>query len=168
MTDDIVNDTIDFHTTNTVLDQYPDVRDPLVVGFFLSGQCAVAWLLLGLEDAHSRQREALKPTILPKDTPVWQTILGVIGNPFVMDSSCIGGAQEPDPPGCIDEQHILDGMVFLFATVVDFLLIGIFRSCYRSFRAIMAKKGGASGSSSVVSACNWAANSAAVRAGSTP
>ncbi len=57
-------------------------------------------------------------------------------------------------------------MVFLLATVVDCLFISIFRSCYRSFRAIMAKKGGASGSSGVVAACNWAANAAAVRAGS--
>lgn len=161
-----MDDTIDFHTTNTVLNQHPDVRDPLIVGFFVIGQCAVAWLLLGLEDDHSWQRETLKATILPKYTSFWQTILGLIRNPFIMHSSCIGGAQEPDPPTRIHQQHILERMVFLLATVVDFLLISVFRSCYRSFRAIVAKKGGASGSRCTVSACKWAANSAALRAGS--
>jgi hypothetical protein len=166
VTDDIVNDPIDFHTANTMLDQHPDVRYPLVVSFFVIGQCSVAWLLLGLEDDHARQREALKATILPKHTPFWQVILRFIRNPFIMGFACIGGAQEPDAPVRIHQQHILDRMVFLLATVVDFLLIAVFRSCYRSFGSIMAKKGGASGSRSAVSACNWAANSAAVRAGS--
>jgi hypothetical protein len=164
--DDIVDDTVDFYTATTVLDQHPDVRDPLVLGFFVISQCAVAWLLLGLEDRHSRQREALKATILPKHTSFWQTILGFIGNPFIMHSSCIRGAQEEDSPTRIYQQHILDRMVFLLATVVDFLLIGIFRSCYRPFRSIVAKKGGASGSSCSVSVCKWAASSAALRAGS--
>ena len=166
MTDDIVNDSIDFYTANTVLDQHPDVRYPLVVGFFLIGQCAVAWLLLRLEDDHSRQRKALKPTILPEHAPFWQTILSFVGDPFIMHFPYIGRAQEPDVSSRIHQQHILDRMIFLFATVVDFLFIAVFRSCYRSFGAILAKKGGASGSIGVVSACNWAANSAAVRAGS--
>ena len=79
MTDTIVDNPIDFHTTNTMLDQHPDVRNPLVVGFFIISQCTLAWLLLGLEDRHSRQREALKATLLPKDTSFWQTVLGCIG-----------------------------------------------------------------------------------------
>ena len=167
MTDDIVNDPIDFHTANTVLDQYPDVRYPLVVGFVLIGQCAVAWLLLRLEDDHPRQCKSLKTTILPQHAPFWQTILGFICYPFIMRFSFIGRAQEPDASSRIHQQHILDRMVFLFATVVDFLFIAVFRSCYRSFCSILAKKGGASGSRCAVSACNWTANSTAVRAGST-
>lgn len=166
MTDDIVDDTIDFHTANTMLDQHPDVRDPVIIGFLLLGQCAFGWLLLGLEDNHARQREALKTTILSQHTPVRQVILGFICNPFIMGFAFIRGTQQPDAPIRVDQQHILDGMVFLFATVVDFLFIGIFRSCYRSFRSIVAKKGGASGSTSADSTGSCAANSAAVRAGS--
>ena len=161
-----MNDTIDFHTANTVLDQYPDVRYPLVVGFFVIGQCSVAWLLLGLEDDHARQRKALKATILSKHAPLWQRIPSLIGNPFIMGLPFIRRAQEPDRAPRIHHQHVFDRMVFLFATVVDFLFIGVFWPCYRSFGAVMAKKGGASGSRSAVSTCNWAANSAAVRAGS--
>jgi hypothetical protein len=168
VTDDIVNDPIDFHTANTVLDQHSDVRNPLIVGFFVIGQCTVAWLLLRLEDDHPRQGKSLKPTILPEHAPFWQTILGFIRYPFIMRFTCIGRTQEPDASSRIYQQHILDGMVFLFATVVDFLFIAVFRSCYRSFGSILAKKGGASGSRCAVSACNWAANSTAVRAGSTP
>lgn len=153
MTDDIVDNPIDFHTTNTVLDQHPDMRYPLVVGFFLIGQCAVAWFLLGLEDDHTWQREPLKPTILPQHAAFWQAILSFIGNPFVMRFAFIRRAQEPDPPVGIHNDDILDGMVFLLATVVDFLLEGIFRSCYGSFGCIVAKKGGASGSSGVGAAC---------------
>jgi hypothetical protein len=141
MTDDIVDDPIDFHTANTVLDQHPDVRYPLIVGFFLIGQCAVAWLLLGLEDDHARQGEPLKPTILRQHAAFWQAILGFIRNPLIMRFAFICRAQKPDAPSRIHQQHILDGMVFLLATVVDFLLISIFRSCYRSFGAIVAKKG---------------------------
>jgi hypothetical protein len=142
------------------------VRYPLVVGFFRIGQRAVAWFLLGLEDDHAWQSEPLKPTILPKYAPFWQAILGFISNPFIMRFPFIGRAQEPYTPGRIHNEHIFDGMVFFLATVVDFLLISIFRSCYRPFGAIVAKKGGASGSRCTVSACKWAANSTAVRAGS--
>lgn len=167
MPDNIVNDPIDFHTTNTVLDQHPDVRDPLIVGFFVIAQCAVAWFLLGLEDRHTGQGKPLKPAILPQHTAFWQAILGFFRNPFIVRFPCIGRAQEPDAPSRIYQQHILDRMVLLLATVVDCLLIGIFRSCYRPFGAIVAKKGGASGSNGVGSACNCAANSVAVRAGSS-
>lgn len=161
-----MDDTIDFHTTNTMLDQHSDVRYPLIVGFFFITQPAVAWLLLGLKDRHPRQRETLKPAILPKHASFRQTILGLVRNPFIMHSSCICSAQKPDPPTRIHQQHILDRMVFLLPAVVDFLLIGIFRACYRSFGSIVAKKGGASGSRYSVSSCNRAANSAALRAGS--
>ena len=165
MTDDIVNDPIDFHTANTVLDQHPDVRYPLVIGFFVIGQYAALRLLLRLEDDHPWQGKSLKPTILPEYAPFWQTILGFICYPFIMHFPFIGRTQEPDSASCIHQQHILDGMVFLLATVVDCLLIGVFRSCYRSFGSIVTKKGGASGSSCAPSVRSWAANSAAVRAG---
>lgn len=149
-----MNDTIDFHTANTVLNQHPDVRYPLVVRFFVLGQCAVAWLLLRLEDDHARQGETLKARILPQHTSFWQAILGFIRNPFIMSFACIRGAQEGDAPTRIHHQHIFDGMIFLLATVVDFLLICILRTCYRSFCAILAEKRGASGSLSTVSARN--------------
>ena len=166
MTDDVVDDTIDFHTTNTVLDQHSDVRNPLIVGFFLIGQCSVVRFLFWLQDDHAWQCETLKTRILPQHTAFWQVILGFIRNPFIMSFAFICGTQEPDAPVRIHHQHIFDRVVFLLATVVEFLFIRIFRSCYWSFRAILAKKGGASGSLGSISVFKWAANSAAVRAGS--
>lgn len=157
---------IDFDTANTVLDQHPDVRDPLVVRFFLCTQCAAPWLLLGLKDRHSGQCEALKATILPKHTALWQSILGFICDAFIMHSSDIGRAQEHDPPIGVDQQYILDRMVFLFAAVVDFLLLTILGSCYWPFGSIVTKKGGASGSSVNVSLCKRLVSSAALREGS--
>lgn len=165
MTDNIMDDPIDFHTANTVLDQHPDMRYPLVVCFFLLGQCTVTWLLLGLEDDHARQCEPLKTRILSQHTPFWQAILGFIRYSFIVGFPFIRVAQEPDAPTRIDQQHIFDGMVLVLAAIVDFLLICILRPCYRSFCAILAEKRGASGSSSISSARNCSANSAAVRAG---
>lgn len=141
MTDDIVNNPIDLHTTNTMLDQHPDVRDPLIIGFLLLRQCTFGWLLLGLQDEHPRQREALKATILPQHAAFRQPILGLVRDPFIVRFAFVSGAQKPYRAGCIDDDHILDRVVLLLAAVIDFLLIGIFRSCYRSFRSIVAKKG---------------------------
>src|SRR5207249_474804 len=156
----------DLDTTNTVFHQHADMRYPAIVGFLFVGQRSFGWLLLGLQDDYARQRETLKPTILSQNAPLRQLILRFIRNPFIMRFPFIRGAQEPDGPVCIHNHHVFDGMVFFLATVVDFLFIGISRPRYRSLCAIMAKKGGASGSTSAVSACNWAVNSAAVRAGS--
>ena len=166
MPDDIVDNPIDLHTTNTMFNQHADVRDPLVLGFFLVGQAAIAWLLLGLQDAHAWQGEALEPTILPQYAAFRQLVLGFVGNPLIVRFPCIGRAQKPDPSRCIHQQHVLDSMVFLLAAIVDFLFLCIFWSGYRSFGTIVAKKGGASGASCAPSACNWVANSVAVRAGS--
>ena len=160
-----MNDPIDFHTANTVLDQHHDMRYPLVVRFFLLSQATIAWLLLGLEDNHAWQCEPLKSRILRQHTPFWQAIPGFIRDPFIVGLPCIGDAQEGDPPSRINDQHIFDGMVLLFATRVDFLLIVILWTCYRSFCAIMAEKRGASESISISSARNCSASSAAVRAG---
>jgi len=141
VTDDIVDNPIDFYTANTMLNQYPDMRYPLVVSFFLLSQAAVAWLLLGLEDDDTRQCETLKAGILCQHTSFWQALLCRIRNPFIMGFTRIGRAQEPDPSRRVDQQHILDGVVFLLATGVDFLLIVIFWPCYRSLCSLMAKKG---------------------------
>ena len=149
-----------------MLDQHSDVRYPLIVGFFLSTQRAALRLLLGLEDDHTWQSKALKATILSKHAALGQFIPRLVGNPFIMHPPCIRRAQKGDPPARIDDQHILDRMLFLLAAVVDFLLVGIFRTRYRTFGCIVAKKGGASGSTDSVSCCKRVANSAALRAGS--
>ena len=149
MTDDIVNNPINLDTTNTMLHQHADMRYPAIVSFFVVRQPSFGWFLLRLKYDHTRQAEPLKPSILPQHAALWQLVLGFIGNPFIMGFAFVCRAQKPDAPVRIDQQHILDRMLFLLATVVDCLLIGIFRSRYRSFRAIVAKKGGASGSSSL-------------------
>jgi hypothetical protein len=152
MTDDIVNNTIDLDTTNTVFHEHANMRYPAIVGFLVFGQRSFRGLLLRLENDHARQREALKPTILSQDAAAGQRIPRLIRNPFIMRFPCIGGAQEPYRPIRIHYHHVFDRMVFLFATVVDFLFISVFRPRYRSFGAIMAKKGGASGSADATSA----------------
>src|SRR5262249_6915169 len=167
VTDNIMDDTIDFHTSNTVLDQHPDVRYPPVIGFLIICQRSVAWLLLRLKDIHSWQSEALKSTILRQHTSIRQLILSFICDAFVVYSPGVCRTQEPYAPTRIHDNHIFDRMVFLLAAVVDFLFFGIFRSRYWPFCGILAKKGAASGSLSTISTRIWAANSDALRAGSS-
>jgi hypothetical protein len=163
--DYIVDYAIHFHTTDTMLNQHSDVRDPAIVCFLVLGQCAVAWLLFGLKDDHIWQGETLKASVLPQNAAFWQPILGFIRYPFIVYFASIRGAQKPNTSSCIYNQHILDSVIFLLATVVDFLLLCIFWSCYRSFCSVVTEKRGASGSSSTISSRNRAASSAALRAG---
>lgn len=167
MTDDIVDYAIDFHTTDTMLDQHSEPRYPAILGFLVLRQRAIAWLLFRLKDGHFRQGETLKATILPQHAAGRQLILGFIRYPFIMHFAGICGAQKPNTSSRIHDEHILDGMLFLLAAVVDFLLLCIFWSCYRSFCAVVTEKRGASGSRSSVSSRNRTASSAAVRAGSS-
>ncbi len=71
MTDDIVNNTIDLDTANTMFHKHADMRYPAIVSFLVIGQRSFSWLLLGLDDDQARQREALKATILSQDASLW-------------------------------------------------------------------------------------------------
>ena len=165
MTNNIANNPIDLYATNTMLNDDSDMRYPLVICFLFRRQCAIARSLLWLEDRYPWQRKSLKARILGEDAAFWKIVLRLVGNTFIMRLSFIGGAQETDRSRRIHQKHIFNRMVTRLTAVIDFLLIRIFWSCYRSFRAIMAEKKGASGSVSTVSARNRSASSAAVRAG---
>jgi hypothetical protein len=165
MTNDIVNDTIAFHTSDTMLDMYADSRNAFVFRLFFGGQCAFWWFLLWLHDGYSWQAEALECAILCQLATFGQLILRFVRNPFVMRFPFIGGTQKADIAGLIDYHHIFDRVIFLFAAVVDSLFLVIQGSCYRPFGAIMIKRG-ADSSSRAGAAWSWAANSDAVRAGS--
>lgn len=96
----------------------------------------------------------MKSGILSEHTPIWQLILRLVGDAFLVRFPFIRRTQKANALLGIDEYNILERMVFLFAAIVDFLLVPVFRSRYRPFDAVLAKKGGASGSAGVVSARN--------------
>ncbi len=166
MTDDIVNNTIAFHTSDTMLDMHADSRYAFVFRFFFGGQGAFWGFLLWLYDCYSWQGKALECTILCQLAAFRQLILRFVRNPFVMRFAFIGGTQKADIAELIDHQDIFDRVILLFAAVVDGLFLVVQGSCYRPFGAILIKRGAAS-SSSTAAIWMWAANSAAVRAGST-
>lgn len=165
MTDDIVNDTIAFHTPDTMLDMHADSRNAFVFRFFFGGQGAFWWFLLWLYDCHSWQGKALECTILCQLAAFGQLILRFVRNPFVMRFPFISGTQKADIAGLINHQDIFHRMILLFAAVVDGLFLVVQGSGYRPFGAILIKRG-AESSSSAGAAWSWVANSAAVRAGS--
>jgi hypothetical protein len=160
-----MNNAIYLDTTNTVLNQYPDVRNPSVLAFLFVRQASFRWFLLRLQDNHSRQVKPLKTRILRQDASFWQAIACLIRYALIVSFSFIRQAQEAYRPVPVNEQNIFDRVFLFLPAVIDFLLLAIFWSCYRSFCAIMAEKRGASGSISTASARNCSASSAAVRAG---
>lgn len=163
-----MDNSIHFYSTDTMLDQDSDVRYPLIIRLLFRCQAAIAWLLLRLEDDYSWQCKALKARILCQHTAFWQFVLRLIGDPLIMRLPFIRGTQKADGSAGFHQKYIFHGMVVRLATIIDFLLICIFRPCYRTLRAILTKKGGASGSLGGGTACRYAWSSLLVRAGSTP
>jgi hypothetical protein len=79
---------------------------------------------------------------------------------------CIRGTQEADVTGLIDHEEVLDPVALLLAAVVVLLVLRIDGAVDQSLSAIMPKRG-AVDLPSVACVANIAANSAAVRAGSS-
>src|SRR3712207_3284799 len=76
-----------------------------------------------------------------------------------MPFSWMGSTQKADHTDLIDQQHVLDAVIFFLATVIFRLFIGIYWSLDGTFCAIMIKKGlrsGAVASGSVTSVARWA------------
>ena len=165
MTDHIVNDTIAFHTSDTMLDMHADSRNAFVFRFFFGGQSAFWWFLLWLYDCYSWQGKALECTILCQLAAFRQLILRFVCNPFVMRFPFIGGTQEANMTGLIDHEEVFDRMALLLAAVVVLLVLGIGWAVDRSLRTIMPKRGEKE-TSSVRLAASITANSSAFRAGS--
>ena len=75
-------------------------------------------------------------------------------------------AQAAHVTGLVDHEEVFERVTLLLATVICLLLFGIGRAVDRTFGAIMPKRGVAD-PPSVECVSNIAANSAAVRAGSS-
>lgn len=115
---------------------------------------------LRLEDCDARQEKSLEALILLQATA---------GGPGIACQLCnalTGVTQEATVTRLSDHEEGFECMTLLLATVILWLLFGIFRAVDRTFGAIMPKRGVVDlRSGACVS--NIAANSAAVRAGSS-
>ena len=123
-------------------------------------------VFLGWTIVTSWQEESLEALILIQTTAGWQGIARQLCQALIRGFAFIGVAQEAHVTGLIDHEEVFERVAFLLATVIFLLLFGIFRAVDRTFGPIMPKRGVVD-LPSVACVLNIAANSSAVRAGSS-
>jgi hypothetical protein len=84
----------------------------LVGQVLLQGQLPTAGLLRRHEDRHLREREGQEAQILQQPTPRREWVGSGLRNAQIMGTATVGVAQKEDDEQSIDEQDILDGVIF--------------------------------------------------------
>jgi hypothetical protein len=121
---------------------------------------------LGLDDRDVLQAESLEALILIQTAARWQGIPSQFCQALIRGFAFIGVTQEAHMTGLVDHQEVFERVTLLLATVIFLSLFGIGRPVDRTFGAIMPKRGVVA-PPSIGCVANIAANSAAVRAGSS-
>jgi hypothetical protein len=112
------------------------------------------------------QAESLEALILIQTAARWQGIPSQLCQALIRGFAFIGVAQEAHVTRLVDHEEVFERVTLLLATVIVLWLFGIGRAVDRTFGAIMPKRGVVE-PPSVACVSNIAANSAAVRAGSS-
>lgn len=165
--DFVFHDPIAFYPANSMFDPDADGRDPTIGRFFRRSELPATRGFLGLEDRDPMQEESLEALILIQTTAGWQRIALQLCNALIRGFPFIGVAQKENVTGLINHEEVLERVTLLLATIILFLILGIFWALDWSFGPVLHKRGGDEGLSDwcVVSI---AAKSPAVRAGSSP
>ena len=164
--DSVFHDSVAFHSTNGVFNSNSDGGNTTIGCLLRRGQFSSTRGFLGLEDCHTRQVKSLEALILIQATAGWQGIACQLCHALIrgLPFTCI--AQEAHVTGLVDHEEVFQRVTLLLPTVIFLLLCGIGRAVDRTFSAIMPKRGVVD-LPSVACILNIAANSAAVRAGSS-
>jgi hypothetical protein len=164
--DFIFHDPVAFHPANGMFDPDTDGRDPTIRRFLRGCELPSTRGFLGLEDRDPMLEESLEALILIQTAARWQGIARQLRQALLRRFAFTGVAQEANVTRLIDHEEVVERVTLLLATVILLLLFGIFRAVARTFGAIMPKRGVVD-LPSVACVSNIAANSAAVRAGSS-
>src|SRR5919198_193661 len=165
-TDFVFHNPIAFHSTNGVFNADSDGGNTTIGRFFRRSEFTTTRCFLQLEDRDARQEKSLEALILIEATAGWKGIACQLGHALIRGFSFTGVAQEAHVTGLIDHEEVFERVTLLLATVIFVLLFGICRAVDRTFGTIMPKRGVVE-LPSVACVSNIAANSAAVRAGSS-
>ena len=157
---------IAFHTANDVFNADSDRRDRTISRFLQWSEFTPTRFFLRLDDGDTIEDKPLEAHILVKATAVRQGMALQIRQAFIIRLPFIRGTQEADVTGLIDHEEVLDRVALLLAAVVFLLVLGIGGAVDRSLSAVMPKRGVVD-LPSVACVLNIAANSVAVRAGSS-
>ena len=162
----VFHDPIPFHTTNSMFNADSDGRDPTIGRLLRRGEFPPTGFFLGLEHRHTGQEESLESPILRETTAGWQRITREIRHGFIMHPAFIGSTHKEKVTGLIDHEEGFEGVALLRATVILLRLFTVFRPLDRSFSPSLPTRGAVEGPS-VSGVASIAANSSAVRAGSS-
>ena len=114
-----------------------DLGDQPIVNLIFGGQVFAPGLLFGLSQGHIIEGEALKAGILIDDAAFGQVIVGFISHLFVVLFTFTGQAEEEDSAHGGRDHHILNGMAFFLAAIVEFLVVRVHGTRNRAFGPIV-------------------------------
>src|ERR671922_2750932 len=164
--DCLLNDPVTLHPTDGVFNADSDGGNATIRGFLRGCQFSSRGFFLGLDDRDVLQVKPLEALILIQTATNWQGIASQLGQALIRGFAFRGVTQEAHVTRLSDHQEVFERVTLLLAAVIFFLLFGIGRAVDRTFSAIMPKRGVVELPSAVCVA-NIAANSSAVRAGSS-
>jgi hypothetical protein len=164
--DFVLHDPVAFHPTNGVFNADADRGNTTISRLLRGREFSSKRLFLGLDDRDVIQAESLEALILIQTAARWQGIPSQLCHALIRCFAFIGVAQKAHVTCLSDHEEVFERVALLLATVIFLLLFGIGRAVDRTFGTIMPKRGVAE-LPSVACGLNIAANSAAVRAGSS-
>jgi hypothetical protein len=164
--DFVLHNPVAFHPTNGMFDPDADGRDPTIPRFLRGGEFPSTRCFLGLEDRHPLLEESLEALILIQAAAGWQSITRFLCQALIRRFAFTGLAQEAYVTRLSDHEEVFARVTLLLATVILLLRFEIRRAVDRTFGPIMPTRGVVE-LLSVACVSNIAANSAAVRAGSS-
>lgn len=136
----IHDDPTAFDASDRMFDADPQAGDSAITGFLFGRQFFAARLLERLQDGHIRQGEPLEASILTKLTFGRQAQATFIRDFLIVFLAFAGGAKPQDLSASINEQVVLDAVLFLLATVQVRLQNRVFGARNRPFSAILEEK----------------------------
>jgi hypothetical protein len=164
--DFVLHDPVAFHPTNSVFNADSDGGNTTIRRLLRRREFSSKRLFLGLDDRDVMQAESLEALILIQTAARWQGIPSQLCHALIRGFAFIGVAQKTHVTRLSDHEEVFERVALLLATVIFLLLFGIGRAVDRTFGTIMPKRG-VGDLPSVACGLNIAANSAAVRAGSS-
>jgi len=164
--DVVLHDPVAFHPANGMFDPDADGRDPTTRRFLRGREIPATRFFRGLNDRDPMLEESLEALLLIQTAARWQGRASELCHALSRGVAFRGVAQEAHVTGLVDHEEVFERVTLLLATVIFLLLFGICRAVDWTFGAIMPKRGVVA-LPSVACVLNIAANSSAVRAGSS-
>ena len=162
----VLHDPGAFHPTHGVFKTNSDGRNMMIRCLLRGREFSSRRFFLGLDNGDALQAESLEALILIPTAARGQGIGSAFCQALIRGFACRGVAQKAHITGLVDHEAGFQRVTLLRPTVIVLWLFGIGRAVERTFSAIMPQRGVVD-LPSVACVLHIAANSAAVRAGSS-